>query len=161
MKKYLAASSGDQLDSKISGRFGHAKYFLLVDPSSMDYEVIPGVAPDEERPGMSRLTEKGAGRVLTGNIGPSSFHELRSEGLQVYLCRGMTVSDAVQKVEDGDLSPLEEPTLKESLHSPRKASEDKSDVTGRGLGRGDGSRKGAGKGPGKGSGKGRGKGRKR
>lgn len=34
MANYLIASSGDNLDSKISGRFGHAKYYLIVHPQT-------------------------------------------------------------------------------------------------------------------------------
>lgn len=124
MAQYLVAASGDNPDAKISGRFGHAKYFLLVDPKTMNYESVPGVSPELEKPDMVRFAQKGAEKVLVGNVGPSAFEELRSLGLQPYLCRGMTVREAVSRVEAGEIAPMEGPTLKQSLHSPRKADGD-------------------------------------
>ncbi len=124
MAQYLVAASGDNPDAKISGRFGHAKYFLLVDPKTLDYESVPGVSPELEKPDMARFAQKGAEKVLVGNIGPSAFEELSSLGLQPYLCRGMTVREAVSRVEAGEIVPMEGPTLKQSLHSPRKADGD-------------------------------------
>jgi predicted Fe-Mo cluster-binding NifX family protein len=130
MAQYLVAASGDNPDAKISGRFGHAKYFLLVDPKTMDYESVPGVSPEREKPDMARFAQKGAEKVLVGNIGPSAFEELRSLGLQPYLCRGMTVREAVRQVEAGEKTPMEGPTLKQGLHSPRKAGGEQEHDTG-------------------------------
>jgi len=46
MGKYLVASSGNTLDSKVSGRFGHSNYFLVVDPQTMEFEAFPGIQPE-------------------------------------------------------------------------------------------------------------------
>lgn len=171
MAQYLVAASGDNPDAKISGRFGHAKYFLLVDPKTMDYESVPGVSPEREKPDMARFAQKGAEKVLVGNIGPSAFEELRSLGLQPYLCRGMTVREAVSRVEAGEKKPMEGPTLKQSLHSPRKAGGEQehdtrqprhsSQKTENEHAPGKRERPEPGKGRGKGRGSGRGKGRKK
>ena len=157
MEKYLVASSGDQLDSKISGRFGHAKFFIVIDPQTMDYEAYPGVEPDEEKPDIGNFMKQGISKVLVGNIGPSAFNEARGYGLKVYLCRKMTVEEATNKVYNDEISPMQEPTLKESLHSPRKAD---GNASGRGTGSGMGLGKSTGKGHGTGRGGGKGRGRK-
>ena len=52
MEKYLVASSGDTLDSKVSGRFGHSSYFLIIDPQTMEFKVFPGIGNDEYMQGI-------------------------------------------------------------------------------------------------------------
>ena len=157
MEKYLVASTGDQLDSKISGRFGHAKYFIVIDPQTMDYEAHPGAEPNQEKPDIGQFMKQGTSKVIVGNIGPSAFNEATGYGLKVYLYRKMTVREATNKVYNNEISPIQEPTLKESLHSPRKA--DGNDSV-RGTGRGMGLGKSTGKGRGKGRGDGKGRGRR-
>ena len=49
MEKYLVASSGNTLDSKVSGRFGHSGYFLIIDPQNMEFEAFKGVGKDEDQ----------------------------------------------------------------------------------------------------------------
>ncbi|MFP4622337.1 MAG: NifB/NifX family molybdenum-iron cluster-binding protein [Bacteroidales bacterium] len=156
MAKYLVSSAGDQLDSKISGRFGHAKYFIVIDPQTLDYEVYPGVEPDQEKPDIGTFMKRGISKVIVGNIGPSAFNEVTGYGLKVYLCRKMTVREATNKVYNNEISPMQEPTLKESLHAPRKA---EGNVSGRGIGRGIGLGRSLGKGRGIRKGRGGGKGR--
>jgi predicted Fe-Mo cluster-binding NifX family protein len=155
MEKYLVASSGDTLDSKVSGRFGHSGYFLIIDPQTMEYEAFPGVSTDEEQ-NIRRFIGSDIKKVITGNIGPSAYNEVRSYGCKVYQCRNMSVVEAVKKVEKGDVRQLKEPTLKKSIHSARKAGD--SDIgrgTGRGLGRGHGTGPKDGRGMGKGQNRGR------
>jgi len=74
-----------------------------------------------------------------------------SSGCAVYLCRNMSVLEAIKKVENGDVPSLKEPTLKDSIHSARKTGDRYSGrgegrVTGRWLGIGSRAGKGMGKG---------------
>lgn len=153
MEKYLVASSGDTLDSKVSGRFGHSGYFLVIDPQTMEFKVFPGISNDEYMQGIGRFVNLGIKKVIVGNIGPAAYNEVISAGCIVYLCRNMSVREAIKKVEDGEISLLKEPTLKKSIHSARKAG---GGYGGRGEGRGTG--KGLGTGPRDGRGMGRGQG---
>ncbi|HUX55397.1 MAG TPA: NifB/NifX family molybdenum-iron cluster-binding protein [Bacteroidales bacterium] len=150
MEKYLVASSGDTLDSKVSGRFGHSEYFLLIDPLTMEFEVLKGVSKDEDQK-IGKFLTPAVKKVIVGNIGPSSYSEILSYGCKVYLCRNMSVNEAVRKVKNNDAPILKEPTLKDSIHSARKAGDGDG---GRGEGRGTG--KGLGSGPRDGSGRGMG-----
>jgi len=146
MDKYLIASTGDNLDSKISGRFGHADNFIVADPETMEYEIFAGVPKEAKTFGIARFIRYNIAKVLVGNIGPSTFNEAKANGLEVYLCRRMTVREAIEKVKNGEISSLEEPTLKSSIHSPRNAN-------GEGTSRRENPERGAGRGPGKGMGK--------
>jgi predicted Fe-Mo cluster-binding NifX family protein len=164
MEKYLVASSGDTLDSKVSGRFGHSAYFIIIDPQTMEFKVFPGISKDEYMQGVGKFVNLGIKKVITGNIGPSAYSEVVSSGCTVYLCRNMPVREAVKKVENGDVPVLKEPTLKESIHSARKAGggyggRGEGRGTGRGLGLGPRDGRGMGRGQGIGQGKGMGDGR--
>ncbi len=151
MEKYLVASSGDTIDSKVSGRFGHSGYYLKVDPTTMEYEASIGVSNYEDQT-ISTLMGTDIIKVIVGNIGPALYNEITAYGCKVYLCRNMPVPEAIKKVMNGDIPELKEPTLKESIHSARK--------TGYNFGgRGKGSIKGMVQL--RGSGKGRGMGRSR
>ncbi|HNS17851.1 MAG TPA: NifB/NifX family molybdenum-iron cluster-binding protein [Bacteroidales bacterium] len=166
MEKYLVASSGDTLDSKVSGRFGHSGYFLIIDPQTMEFEAFSGVGKDEDQ-NVGKFITPDVKKVIVGNIGPSSYNEILSYGCKVYLCRNMSVNAAVKKVKDDEVPILIEPTLKDGIHSARKAGDrDGERGIGRGMGmgqkdgRGMGRKMGGGMGKGMGKGMGGGKGRR-
>ncbi|MBN1926610.1 MAG: NifB/NifX family molybdenum-iron cluster-binding protein [Prolixibacteraceae bacterium] len=146
--EYLVASSGDTLDSKVSGRFGHSNYFLVIEPNTMEFEVFPGVSKEESQH-LGRYMRKGIEKFITGNIGPSAFTEVMTAGGKVYLCRNMPVVEAVKKVKNGDIQPLQEPTLNDSIHSARKEGYGR-----RGMGGGGRRMDGGGRGMGGGEGRG-------
>jgi predicted Fe-Mo cluster-binding NifX family protein len=119
MEKYLVASSGDSLNSKVSGRFGHSGYFMIIDPQNMEFEAFTGVSKDEDQ-NIGKFITPAVKKVIVGNIGPSSYSEVLSYGCKVYLCRNMSVNEAVRKVKNDEVPVLKEPTIKESIHSARK-----------------------------------------
>jgi len=119
MEKYLVASSGDTLDSKVSGRFGHSGYFLIVDPITMEYEVYSGVETYEHQ-SIRKFITPDIKKVIAGNIGPSMYQATVSFGCKIYLCRNMLVGEAIKKVKNGEVKELKNPTLKDSIHSGRK-----------------------------------------
>lgn len=150
MEKYLVASKGNTLDSKVSARFGHSSYFLVINPETMEYDSFAGIADDESQH-IGRFLSQDIKKVIVGNIGPSSYREVTSYGCAVYLCRNMPVLEAVKKVTSGDIPLLKEPTLKKSIHSARKEGQDEfREEIRRGKGMGKGMGKGIGKGMGKG-----------
>ena len=146
MEKYLVASSGDTLDSKVSGRFGHSGYFLIIDPQNMEFEAFKGVGKDEDQK-IGKFITPAVKKIIVGNIGPSSYSEVLSYGCKVYLCRNMSVNEAVRKVKNDEVPELKEPTLKDSIHSARKADDGGG---GRGTGRGMGTGQRDGRGMGRG-----------
>jgi predicted Fe-Mo cluster-binding NifX family protein len=160
MEKYLVASSGNTLDSKVAGRFGHSGYFLIIDPQNMEFEAFTGVSTDEDQ-NIGKFITPAVKKVIVGNIGPSSYSEVLSYGCKVYLCRNMSVNEAVRKVKNDEVPILKEPTLKDSIHSARKAGDgDGGRGTGRGMGTGQRDGRGIGGGMGRGMGGGRGRGRR-
>jgi predicted Fe-Mo cluster-binding NifX family protein len=161
MGKYLVASSGDTLDSKVSGRFGHSGYFLIIDPLTMEYEAFPGVSNFEDHT-IRKFADTDIKRIIVGNIGPAMYNEVTARGCKVYMCRNMPVPEAIKRVKNGDIPVLKEPTLKDSIHSARKTGYNysgwgKGSIRGRGTGSGSKISRGMGTSRDIGKGQGRGK----
>lgn len=163
------------MDSKVSGRFGHSGYFIIVDPRTLKYEAYPGVSSEEDQQ-ISKFIDPDINKIIVGNIGPALYNEIVLSGCKVYLCRNMQVADAIEKVRNGEVPELNDPTLNKSIHSARKTGDiktgrgskrgagpdfDSEDSGGGGFsqGRGSGRRRGGSIGHGSGRGKGSGRGR--
>ncbi|MBU1936456.1 hypothetical protein KKG05_03590 [bacterium] len=117
--KYLVAAIAVDLNANVHKRFGHANVFLIVDSETLAYEAYPGVGHDEPNHGIGRFAQSGVERVIVGNIGPEAFKDVRAVGWEIYLCRAMTVREAIEKVQSGQMSPLKAPTMKHSVHGGR------------------------------------------
>jgi predicted Fe-Mo cluster-binding NifX family protein len=114
--RYLVVATAGDLDAKVHKRFGHADVFLVVDSETLEFTVMKGVGHEEPHHGIGRFDGKGINRVIVGNIGPEAFKDVRAVGWEVFLCRNMTVREAIKKVHSGELSPLEAATMKQSIH---------------------------------------------
>ena len=114
--KYLVAATAADLDADVHKRFGHAEAFLVVDSETFEYSAFSGVGHDEPHHGIARFEGKGIERVIVGNIGPGAFQDVCEMGWEIYLCRSMTVREAIERVNSGAISPLKQPTMKHSIH---------------------------------------------
>ena len=119
--KYLVTSKGPDLDANVDKRFGHASHYIVIDPETMEYDVMPGVGKDEPSGGIERFANLGIEKAIVGNIGPKTYYEAVNMGWTIHLCRKMTIREAVEKVKNDNVPPLEEPTAKRSIHSARNA----------------------------------------
>ncbi|NQT35414.1 NifB/NifX family molybdenum-iron cluster-binding protein [bacterium] len=131
--KYLVAASAADLDAKISKRFGHANYFLIVDPETFEFEVKTSVGENDPSRGIGRYFNQDIKTVIVGNIGPGIFTSMSNTGWQIYSCIGLTVREAVEKVRDGLVSALTASTMKHSIRNGGGGA-----GGGRGQGRGNG-----------------------
>lgn len=114
-EKYLVAANGSGLDAKVSARFGHAAYYLIVEPETMEFAALPGVGEDEPSPPVGQFVTEGLSSVITANIGPGAYADIAASGLRAYICRGMTVREAVEKVRSGEMAPAPKPTMERSI----------------------------------------------
>ena len=122
--KYLVAASGVSLDAKISKRFGHATYYLVVDPDTFEFETKTGAGENEPSLGIGRFLDYDIKAVIVGNIGPGAFQDVSNAGWSVYSCLGLTVREAVEKVRNGLVPTLTAPTMKRSIHAGRRETGD-------------------------------------
>lgn len=113
--KYLVAATAADLGAQVHKRFGHADAFLVVDPETLEYTAFPGVGHEEPHHGIGRFQKENVGRVIVGNIGPAAFEDIQEAGWEVYVCRSMTVREAIERVHSGEVSPAKRPTMKHSV----------------------------------------------
>jgi len=116
MMKIVISAKGDNLEAQVDPRFGRSSYFLLVNPESMEYEVLSN--------GQNVQAAQGAGiqaaaliarqrprALLTGNCGPKAYHTLLAAGISVFLGVAGSVRDAVQEFRAGKLTPARGPNV--------------------------------------------------
>jgi predicted Fe-Mo cluster-binding NifX family protein len=115
--KYLVAASEPKLEAKVSKRFGHSEYFMVVDSETLSFEAIKGVGHDQPRHGVGQFSKFNIERLIVGNIGPGAFVNVKDMGWAVFSCIGLTVNEAIAKVHYGEVSELTAPTMKQSVHS--------------------------------------------
>lgn len=137
--RIVLSSSRPNIDGDVDPRFGRCRYFLFVDPHTLQYEV-------EENPhaeaasgaGISAaqfIVNKGAKAAITGNLGPNAHQVLAAAGIEMFTGVSGKIRDVLEIYNTGDLKSSSQPT------------------GGMGMGRGPG--RGAGMGCGRGMGAGR------
>jgi predicted Fe-Mo cluster-binding NifX family protein len=99
--KICITSKGKDLEAEIDPNFGRARYFLVVDPKTMNLEVVdnPNI---EAAHGAGIQTAQlilnlNVGTVLTGNCGPNAQRVLQSSGIKVITGVSGKVEDALSK----------------------------------------------------------------
>jgi len=86
MMKIVISAKGPDLEAQVDPRFGRAPYFLLVDPESMEYEVLANGENIQAAQGAGIQAAALVARqrpvaVLTGNCGPKAFQTLQAAGI--------------------------------------------------------------------------------
>ena len=114
--KIAVSSTGTDLDSPIDPRFGRAPYLVVVDPQTLDFEVVDNAANMNAAKGAgiqaaASVSQKGANALLTGHCGPKAFQALTAAGIKVANDVSGTVRDAVASYNDGRLSFADNPNV--------------------------------------------------
>ena len=98
--KLVITSLGEELDSPVDQRFGRARYFIVFDTETGEWE------PRGNRQNLQAVqgagiqaaqtaSELGAEAVITGHCGPKAFRTLTAAGIAVYQGAEGTVQKAV------------------------------------------------------------------
>ena len=110
----VVTSSGQNLNSNVSSRFGRSQHFLVLDEEGNLDEVVsnPGIGANRGAGVQAAQTvaDQGAEALITGNIGPNAFSALQSAGVEIFLVSGIKAEEAFEKWKDGDLNKAEVPT---------------------------------------------------
>lgn len=85
--KICITSHGQDLGAELDPQFGRAQYFILVDPETMDIEVLENSNKDAAQGAgvqtAQLISNKNVVTVLTGNCGPNALRILQSSGINV------------------------------------------------------------------------------
>ena len=105
--KIAVSSTGQTLDDAVEARFGRCPYFLIVNPATLEFEVLDN-ANTEQGGGAGiqsaqLIATKGASVVLTGSCGPNALQVLKKAGMTVVTGVTGSVSQVVQQFTAGSL----------------------------------------------------------
>jgi predicted Fe-Mo cluster-binding NifX family protein len=107
--KIAVTSTGTLLESEVDPRFGRARYILIVDTDTLDFEAVDnsGNANAFKGAGIGAATmvsDKGAEVLLTGYCGPKAFLTLDAAGVKVVNDISGRVMDAVSAFKNGKVT---------------------------------------------------------
>jgi len=105
--KIAVSSTGQTLESAVETRFGRCPYFLIVNPATLDFDVIANANAELEGgvgiQSAQLIVEKSASVVLTGSCGPNALQVLKKAGIHVVTGVSGSVSQVVQQFTAGSL----------------------------------------------------------
>ncbi|MFC1714088.1 NifB/NifX family molybdenum-iron cluster-binding protein [Candidatus Poribacteria bacterium] len=107
--KIAITAQGGSLEAKVDPRFGRAGCFVIVDPDTMEFEVVDNKQNVQAAAGAGvqaaqLVAEHGATAVLTGNCGPKAFRTLKAADIEVFTGLSGTVKNAITAYKSGDLT---------------------------------------------------------
>jgi predicted Fe-Mo cluster-binding NifX family protein len=113
--KIAVTSTGTSLDSEVDPRFGRCRYFVIVDPETMQFETVDnsgamasggaGIATAQ------MVAGKGVEAVLTGNCGPNAYEALTTAGIKIITGVSGKVRQAIQDYRSGKLNASSQPNV--------------------------------------------------
>jgi predicted Fe-Mo cluster-binding NifX family protein len=111
--KIAVTAQGQTLESPVDPRFGRAKYFIVVETDSGDFEVVDNEQNLNAQQGAGiqaarTVAEKGAETVITGHCGPNAFRTLSAGGIKVVVGAEGTVTESLEKFKTGDLQAADD-----------------------------------------------------
>ena len=114
MKIGIPASS-DSLEANVDPRFGRCPYFLIVNPDSMDFSVIPNDSTNAAHgagiQAAQTIANMGVDVVITGNVGPNAFNVLFATGIKILTGASGSIREAIEKFKTGQLKEVKNPNV--------------------------------------------------
>lgn len=119
MKTIAISAAKKSLDVPVEGLFGRARFFILADPDTGEWEALdnlPNLSASQliGVTAAHSLVRKNIKTVMTGKCGAKAFEELRSAGVQVILETKGTVRQALERFILGEVTPASAPNVSES-----------------------------------------------
>ena len=113
--KVAVSSSGTNLDSQIDPRFGRCAYFVIVNTDDMSFEAFDNEAialgGGAGIQSSQFVASKGAGAIITGNVGPNAVQTLSAAGIEMFMGQTGSVREAVERYRKDDVKPQGSPNV--------------------------------------------------
>ncbi|MEW6386002.1 MAG: NifB/NifX family molybdenum-iron cluster-binding protein [Thermodesulfobacteriota bacterium] len=114
--KIAISANGPGLEAQVDPRFGRAAYFLLVDPETLEFEVVPNLPNLQAAQGAgiqaaTLVARHRPAAVLTGHCGPKAFYTLEAAGIPVIVGVEGSVREAVENYQTGKFRPAGGPNV--------------------------------------------------
>ena len=104
-------AQGKELSNEIDLRFGRAKWLILVDTESGDFQVYDNAVNLNAAQGAGiqtgqNIANLGVEAVITGNVGPNAFKTLNAANIKIFLAKKQTVAEAIDSFKAGELKEV-------------------------------------------------------
>lgn len=111
----VIGADGNNLQSNVTKRFGHAAYYLVYNSDSKSVEAIENIDHDHSHSMLYDFLNKDTEAFIVGNVGPHAFEILNSGNAKIFLARKMTAEQALKALGKNELEELSEPTVMKSI----------------------------------------------
>ncbi len=110
--KIAVTAQGKTLSSDIDLRFGRAKWLIVFNTESDDFEAYDNTVNLNAAQGAGiqtgqNIANLGVEAVITGNVGPNAFKTLNAADVKIFLADKQTVAEAVESFRAGKLKPVD------------------------------------------------------
>jgi predicted Fe-Mo cluster-binding NifX family protein len=111
--KIAITAQGRDLSSEIDVRFGRAKWLIVVETETGDFEAhdnkvnlnaVQGAGIQTGR----NVANLGVEVIITGNVGPNAFRTLNAANVRVFLAEKQTVEGAIDSFKAGNLKEVDQ-----------------------------------------------------
>jgi predicted Fe-Mo cluster-binding NifX family protein len=119
MQTLAVGANGKSLEAKVSPLFGRARFFILVDPDTLEWEALDNLKNLTSPEGVgvataTTLVKKNIRTVVAGRCGPKAFQELQAAGVEVVLNAHGTVRQTLAAFIKGELTRASESNIQVS-----------------------------------------------
>jgi predicted Fe-Mo cluster-binding NifX family protein len=109
--KIAVTAKGKEISSEIDLRFGRAKWIIVVDSQTGDFQAHDNVVNLNAVQGAGIQTGQNVANlsveaVITGNVGPNAFKTLNAAGVTIFLAEEQTVQNAIDSFKEGKLKEV-------------------------------------------------------
>jgi predicted Fe-Mo cluster-binding NifX family protein len=111
----IIGSDGNNLESSIAKRFGHAEYFIQYNTETKSFEAFVNNEEGHNHDNLQEFLDNGIEVFIVGNIGPHAFKIINTPKSKIFLARKMTVQESIEKFLKDELKQLTESTVKQSI----------------------------------------------
>ena len=106
-----------ELSSEIDLRFGRAKWLIVVDTETGNFQAHDNTVNLNAAQGAGIQTGRnianlGVDVVITGNVGPNAFKTLAAAKVKVFLAEKQTVQQAIDSYKTGKLKEVDQANVK-------------------------------------------------
>lgn len=106
------SAKGRTLDSLLDERFGRCEYFLIYDTKNEQVNILENEGQTASGgagiKAAQQLIDEKVDLLITGHLGPNAYELVEKSGIKAYECKTMTISEAIQKLDNDELIEIKE-----------------------------------------------------
>ena len=111
--KVAITAQEKELSSEIDLRFGRAKWIIVVDTETGDFQAHDNAVNLNAAQGAGiqtgqNIANLGVEAVITGNVGPNAFKTLNAANIKIFLAEKQTVVEAIDSFKAGELKEVDQ-----------------------------------------------------